>query len=73
VIIRVLANDSGQLDPSTLRVVTSPNAGSASLVGGSGKIRYDATADSAGIDSFVYEVCTIDGACARSTVSLNVD
>jgi hypothetical protein len=73
VIIRVLANDTGQFDLSTLAVSSPPSGGSASLVGGSGKIRYDAAAGSPGTDSFVYEICTFDGVCARTTVSLNVD
>jgi putative nucleotidyltransferase with HDIG domain len=73
VIIRVLANDSGSLDFTTLEITTPPNVGSASLVGGSGKIRYDAVAGSAGTDSFVYQVCTVDGVCGRASVNLNVD
>ena len=73
VIIRVLANDTGQLDLSTLQVTNQPGAGRASLVGGSGKIRYDADPGSSRSDSFVYEICTFDGICGRTTVSLNVD
>jgi hypothetical protein len=73
VIIRVLANDSGPLDLGTLKITTPPGAGSASLVGGSGKIRYDADPGTSGTDSLVYEVCTVDGVCGRASVSLNVN
>jgi hypothetical protein len=73
VIIRVLANDAGQLDASSVRVTRAPDAGQASFVGGSGKIRYDADPGFSGVDSFEYEVCTFDGACGRAIVTVNVD
>jgi hypothetical protein len=73
VIIRVLANDVGQLDPSSVQVTNTPDVGQASPVGKSGQIRYDADPSFSGVDSFEYEVCTFDGACGQAIVTVTVN
>ena len=72
VIIKVLDNDSGLYEPSTVGVVRPPSDGTASPVGGSGQIRYDAGPGFTGSDAFEYRVCTSDGVCSRAIVRIEV-
>ena len=74
VTVDVLSNDSdvdGTLDTSSVSIVTGPLHGSVT-VNGNGTIDYTADAAYAGADSFQYEVCDNDGACASATVSITV-
>ena len=69
--IYVLANDSGDIDPSTLVLLTQPTIGSATVIAsGSPKIKY--SGDGSGTDTFQYSVCSSSGACATATVTVNL-
>ena len=69
--IYVLANDSGDIDPSTLVLVTQPTQGSASVIAtGSPKIKYSPTGS--GTDTFQYAVCNSSGACSTASVTVEL-
>lgn len=69
--IYVLANDSGDIDPSTLVLLSQPTIGSATVIAsGSPKIKY--SGDGSGTDTFQYSVCSSSGACATATVTVNL-
>ncbi|MGH8957636.1 MAG: Ig-like domain-containing protein [Acidimicrobiia bacterium] len=69
--IHVLANDSGDFDPSTLFLVTEPTQGMASVIAtGSPKVKYSATGS--GTDTFQYSVCNSAGACSTATITVNI-
>ena len=74
--VGVMANDSDSdnaLDPASVRVVTPPTHGSASI-NPDGSVDFTADAGYDGPDSFVYEVCD-DGApveCDTATVRLDI-
>jgi hypothetical protein len=72
VIVKVTANDLGDIDQSTLSVVSGPSNGTASNVGGSGNLRYEPDRGFAGVDSFTYRVCDVSGDCATGTVTITV-
>ena len=72
VIAKVTANDTGNLDPASTRILSGPSHGTVSALGGSGNIRYVADADYVGTDSFTYEVCDSSGSCAVGTVVVTV-
>jgi HD-GYP domain-containing protein (c-di-GMP phosphodiesterase class II) len=70
--VAVLANDSDvDGEPLTVRLVSSPPAGSAAVTGG-GAIRYSPAAGSSGTHSIGYEACDRAGACARATLAVDV-
>ncbi len=71
--VDVLANDSdsdGTLVPSTLRVVTPPATGTATVV--DGKIAYTPAPNASGAVTLTYEICDNGGACATATVTITV-
>ena len=68
--IPVLANDSGDLDVSTLAVTSQPQHGVA-FVSGS-EVRYVAQPGWTGTVDFTYVVCGLDGACSSAGVSVTV-
>lgn len=69
--IYVLANDRGDIDPSTLVLLSQPTIGSATVIAsGSPKIKY--SGDGSGTDTFQYSVCSSSGACATATVTVNL-
>lgn len=69
--IYVLANDRGDIDPSTLVLLSQPTMGSATVIAsGSPKIKY--SGDGSGTDTFQYSVCSSSGACATATVTVNL-
>jgi hypothetical protein len=73
VVVDVVDNDSdvdGDLDVTSLRVVTAPADGAAVVE--SEAVRYTPDADFYGADSFVYEVCDLAGLCDSATVTLTV-
>ncbi len=72
VIIRVLSNDSGPYQPTSVQITRGPQSGTATPVGGSGQIRYDAGAGFTGADTFEYRVCGADGACDTAVVSVGI-
>jgi hypothetical protein len=71
--IDVLANDKGlNNDPLTLKVVSKPIHGDASVQPGQ-DISYKPALDFWGQDSFTYKITDTDGDSAIATVSINVD
>jgi HD-GYP domain-containing protein (c-di-GMP phosphodiesterase class II) len=73
VVIDVLANDSDptdSLDPSSLRLRSTPNRGAAVVA--SGRITYSPDPEEVGADSFRYRVCNRAGACAEATVTITI-
>jgi VCBS repeat-containing protein len=77
--ISVLTNDSdvdGNLDPSSVTVITPPSNGS-TLVNGAGVITYTKANDFNGSDSFEYEVCDdgtpLPAECDTATVTITVN
>jgi hypothetical protein len=69
--IQVLANDSGDFDPSTLFLVTEPTQGMASVIAtGSPKVKYTPTGS--GPDTFQYSICNSAGACSTATITVNI-
>jgi hypothetical protein len=72
--VAVLANDSdpdGTLDPASVVVLSAPSHGS-TTVKTTGTIRYAADAGYDGPDTFTYQVCDDQGACATATVHIDV-
>ena len=70
VVIPVLSNDSGDLDPATLSVAGEPQHGTAVVAGG--QILYEAQPGWTGTVELTYSVCGIDGACSSAPVSITV-
>ena len=75
VIVGVVDNDfdvDGNLDPTTVEIVSSPSNGTVSVDQGSGDVTYTPEADFNGIDTFSYQVCDTDGLCDAASVTVNV-
>jgi hypothetical protein len=75
VAIDVLANDTdadGNLDPTSVSIVSPPAQGSVSVDPLTGVVSYTPDPEFNGTDSFTYEVCDSDGICDTATVSLTV-
>ncbi len=75
VVVDVLANDwdvDGALVPGSVQVAAPPTQGGTSVDGTTGQITYTPNTGTSGGDSFVYEACDDDGACASATVSVTV-
>jgi len=73
-IIDVSLNDTdldGNLDPSTVSVITPPSKGTV-LNNGDGTFTYTPDANFNGTDSFSYEICDTDGLCDSAAVTINV-
>jgi hypothetical protein len=73
VVVQVDANDTdldGDLDPSTTTLATPPLNGVASCSNGS--CTYGPIPGFSGIDSFTYQICDSQGACATATVIIFV-
>jgi hypothetical protein len=73
--VNVLANDvdpEGNLDPSTVRVLTGTRNGTATA-NPDGTVTYKPNANFNGSDSFTYRVCDTDGDCSNAaTVKMTV-
>ncbi len=67
--IRVLANDSGEIVPSTLVVTQAPASGIAT-VASDGSILYSHTTGTPAADSFTYRVANSSGQTATGTVTI---
>jgi uncharacterized repeat protein (TIGR01451 family) len=75
VVVEVLANDwdpDGNMDPSTVTVVTPPSHGSITDINATtGAITYSSTGWT-GVDTFRYEVCDTVGECSQADVSVTI-
>ena len=68
--IPVLANDTGNLDSSTVTIVTPPAFGSA-MPDSAGRILYAHTNGAPATDSFTYRVSGVGGSSGVATVTIN--
>ena len=69
------ANDidvDGNLDPTTVEVVSGPSNGTV-VSNGDGSITYTASGDFVGIDEFSYRICDLDGLCDTAPVTMIVN
>jgi LPXTG-motif cell wall-anchored protein len=76
VVVDVLANDSdadGDLDPTSVSVVSGPTNGSVTVDPVTGEVTYVPDPDFAGSDEFTYQVCDTAGSCDVATVDVVVD
>lgn len=71
--IDVLANDSSQMAPSTLFIVTYPTHGNLTIDQSQGVVIYTPGDDYIGPDQFVYEVCDYYANCDTAVVNIDVD
>jgi titin len=69
--IDVLSNDIGDLDPTTVTVMTAPSHGTA-MANSDGTVTYHADKNYHGSDAFTYEVCDTAGFCGAATVTMTV-
>jgi uncharacterized repeat protein (TIGR03806 family) len=67
--VRVLANDSGEIVPSTLVITQGPASGTAT-VASDGSILYSHTTGTPASDSFTYRVANSSGQTSTGTVSI---
>jgi hypothetical protein len=75
VVILVTANDidiDGNLDPSTVKIVSQSVHGSTIVDPSIGSVTYFSNSNYNGADSFSYQVCDIVGACSTANVSITV-
>ncbi len=73
--IAVADNDSdpgGALDLSTVALTTEPAHGSAVVSTATGRVRYSPADGYTGPDTFDYEICDAQGACATATARVTV-
>jgi hypothetical protein len=68
--VKVLANDSGNLDQATLAIVSGPSAGSANVQ--AGQLRYQAPGDFTGSVTMTYQICDRSGSCSTAIVTVVV-
>ena len=74
VTINVASNDSdpdNNLDPSSISITANPANGTASAAG-PGQIIYTPAANFSGNDTFTYQICDTQGACASANVTITV-
>jgi len=75
VLIDVAANDTdpdGNLDPTSVSVISPPANGSVTVDPTTGAIRYEPNPGYVGPDVFTYEICDRDGVCDTATVTIDV-
>jgi hypothetical protein len=70
--IDVLSNDIyDNLDPSTIEIITEPLHGRA-IINPDNTIRYELIGDYSGVDTFEYQICTFDGFCSVTLVTIDI-
>jgi titin len=69
--IDVLTNDVGDIDASTVTVITAPSHGTA-MASSDGTVTYHADKNYQGSDSFSYEACDSAGTCGAANVTMTV-
>ncbi len=67
----LLANDTGPIEASTLRI-ESMSSGSVSILGTSGRVLYTAEPDFSGNATFTYIICSATGSCDSASVFVQV-
>jgi len=75
IVIPVVGNDfdvDGNLDPTTVEIVSSPSNGTVDVDPFTGAVTYTPEADFNGLDTFSYQVCDTDGLCDVADVTVNV-
>ena len=73
VIIDVLANDPGTIDPTTLKITTPPSVGAQAAINPDHTITYTPKPNTVGTDTFVYEVCASGTTgCDSATVTIEI-
>jgi len=75
VTIDVPGNDTdvdGDLNPRSVRIVSPPGSGTASVGPVAGEVTYEPNDDYYGVDVFVYEVCDSQGVCDTAVVEITV-
>jgi hypothetical protein len=70
VLIPVLANDGGDLDVSTLAIVSQPQHGAATVV--EAAVLYVAQNGWTDVTDFTYQVCSVAGDCSLATVTVTI-
>lgn len=73
--IDVTANDTdnvGDIDASTLRIVTPPALGTATIAATGTAARIEYTSTTSGFDVLIYEICDSAGQCATAEVTIIV-
>ena len=70
VVVSVLANDTGE-GLFLSRIVNAPINGTA-VINSDGTVTYTPNVGFLGLESFVYEVCTVDDLCTTATVTIEV-
>ncbi|MEM7345010.1 MAG: Ig-like domain-containing protein [Chloroflexota bacterium] len=71
--IDVAANDTdadGNIDPNSVIVIGAPANGTTSV--SAGQVTYTPNPAFTGNDTFTYQICDIEGACATATVAITV-
>ncbi len=71
--INVLANDSSQMNDSTLVILREPSYGYANIDQSTRNIKYTPNADYIGLDTMEYVVCDYQGRCDTALVIINVE
>lgn len=66
-----LANDEGPLDASTLSI-DSVTGGTVTILGSSGRIRFDAASGFTGTATVTYTICSADGSCDSASIRIEV-
>jgi len=73
--VDVTMNDSdpsGDLDPSTVTIVTPPVSGTTEVDPTTGTVTYTPNPGFSGTDTFTYKVCDTHGACDEATCTIDV-
>ncbi len=76
IIIDVVSNDidiDGNLDITSVSLITEPRYGDYSIESLSGEIKYIPQEGYVGSDSFIYQICDSNGLCATATVSISIN
>ncbi|HVR32105.1 MAG TPA: HD domain-containing phosphohydrolase [Acidimicrobiia bacterium] len=69
--LSLTANDTGPIDPTTLQV-GGASGGTVTVLGSSGRVRFDAAPGFTGTATFSYTICGTDGTCANALVTIEV-
>ena len=69
-----ISDDNGNLDPSSLIIISNPQSGAIATLDANGILTVDYTGLTfAGTDQLTIEVCDLDGLCTNEVISINVE